>query len=231
MGKAGREDIKEIVDRVSRFGSEKGDNTVSGLDALKRQLDDFYSESSQARAFVASLRSDIHKTITKAVPEYEEMTKGYHEASVLIKNIESGLLLKKPQGGGRITADRTLRYLTSSMKDNFALRRDLVQVLGVKADQDLSGQIAGYTMRSIVPLGLAGTGPAMVGEAALAHFVNPWFWPVLAASSPRASAEFLRVFGKALVQTKGLSPLVTKATLLKTKQMMDNPGGGNADKQ
>ena len=223
MGKAGREDIKEMIERVGRWGSEKGDNTASGLDTLKRQLDDFYSDSSQARAFVQSMRDTVNNTITKSVPEYKEMTKGYAESTRLIKDIESGLMLRKQGMSGRIIADQTLRRLTSSMKDNFELRRDLVQILGVKAEQDLSGQIAGYSMRSILPVGLAGTGPAIVGEAALAHFVNPYFWPVLAASSPRASAEFLRMFGKALAQTKGASSLMTKGALLATQQ------GGNSE--
>ena len=82
------------------------------------------------------------------------------------------------------------------MRDNFALRKDLLDVLGNKAGEDLSGQVAGYTMRSTIPLGLSGTGPALVGEGLLIKLVNPNLWPILVASSPRVAGEFLRMYGK-----------------------------------
>jgi len=210
MGKTGRKDIEEITKTLRSWGSHPGDDTAIGLDTLKRQLDDFYSDSSQARAFVTSLRNTVKDTITKSVPEYAEMTKGYAEATNLIKDIESGLMLRKTGMSGRIVADQTLRRLMSSMRDNFPLRRELVNVLGSKGGQDLSGQIAGYTMRSVVPLGIAGTGPALVGEAAIAKFIDPRFWPVLAASSPRVTGEFLRMYGKALAEMPGMSQALGK---------------------
>jgi hypothetical protein len=211
MGKAGRNDIDEIIETVRKWGSKPGDKTPVGLDTLKRQLDDFYSESSQARQFVASIRNRVKDTIVKNVPEYAKMTKGYEEATRLIKDVEAGLMLRKQGMSGRIVADQTLRRLMSSMHDNFVLRRDLVSVLGNKAGIDLMGQVGGYTMRSALPGGLAGTGPAIMGEAALAHLVSPAFWPVLAASSPRLTGEFLRVFAKAMAEMQGTAPSAVKA--------------------
>jgi hypothetical protein len=195
MGKKGRKDIQEIIDVVGSWGKRQGDATPVGLDTLKRQLDDFYSESSQARQFVTSLKNKVKEVISESVPEYKIMLKDYSEATGLIKDIEAGLMLRKQGMSGRIVADQTLRRLMSSMKDNFKLRKELVEVLGNKAGVDLGGQIAGYTMKSPIPVGLAGTGPLLVGQAAYAT-VNPKFWPVLAASSPRVQAEFLNVFGR-----------------------------------
>jgi hypothetical protein len=97
------------------------------------------------------------------------------------------------------------------MKDNFELRRDLVNTLGSKSGADLSGQIAGYTMRSPIPVGLAGTGPAIAAEVALAKYVDPHFWPMIAASSPRVAAEFLKVFGKAMSETQMARPVLSPA--------------------
>jgi len=211
MGKTGRNDIQEIIETVSGWGSKQGDNTALGLDTLKRQLDDFYSDSSQARQFVSQIRNKVKDTIIAAVPQYDEMTKGYTEATKLIKDVESGLMMKKQGLSGRITADQTLRRLTSAMKDNFEMRKDLVDILGAKGNEDLSGQIAGYTMNTIAPRGLAGTGPALAGQAAYAHFVNPSFWPVLAASSPRMQGEFLRLFGKGMSEAKRLVPIAGPA--------------------
>lgn len=202
LGKAAEKDIKDIVTTVTKWGEKEGDLTPKGLDTLKKSLDDFYSESSKARAFVAQLRRKVSDTISEQVPQYKEMTKGYSEATNLIQEIEQGLSLRKTGMTGRVTADQTLRRLMSSMRDNFELRRDLVNTLGAKAGEDLSGQIAGYTMKGFMPIGLAGTGPAIAAEIALAKFVDPHFWPLIAASSPRVAAEFLRTFGKASSELK-----------------------------
>lgn len=202
--------IKEIVETIQNWGSKQGDNTAVGLDMLKRQMDDFYSESSNARSFVTGIRNIVKDTIVEAVPQYEKMTAGYAEATKLIKDIESGLMLRKQGISGRIIADQTLRRLTSAMKDNFELRRDLVNLLGYASGENIAGQVAGHAMSSIVPRGLSGTGPSLIGQAALVYFVNPKFWPVLAASSPRVSGEFLVQFGKALRFMPGMSEPASK---------------------
>lgn len=193
MGKAGRNDIAEVISTVKTWD----DFTPSGLDTLKRQLGDFYSDSSQARQFVASIEDKVKNVIVKDVPEYAEMTKGYAEATSLIKDIESGLMMKKNGMSGRITADQTLRRLTSSMKQNFALRKDLVDALGVEGNADLGAMISGHSMSSIVPKELAARLLAGgTGAATILHMVNPSMLPLLAASSPRVMGEFLNVYGK-----------------------------------
>lgn len=209
MGKTGRNDIAELIDDVQKWGTKAGDDTVLGLDTLKSQIDDFYSDSSQARQFVASLRNVVDKTIKQAEPRYGQMTKGYSEATKLIKDIESNLMLRKEGMSGRIVADQTLRRLTSAMKDNFELRRDLVEALGNKAAMDLKSEIAGTSMKSFMPSGISGTGLALTNMA-IASFINPKFLPVIAASSPRISAEFLMMFGKGLKQSKGMSEAMSR---------------------
>ena len=221
MGSSGRRDIADTIETLRSWGTKPGDNTAIGLDTLKRQLDDFYSDSSQARQFVATARNMVKDLIVKNVPKYAEMTAEYADATKLIKDVEAGLMLRKQGMSGRIVADQTLRRLVSSMRDNFALRRDLVNVLGEKAKEDLSGQIAGHAMNAWIPRGLSGTGPAIIGEAALAKFVSPAFWPVLVASSPRVQGEFLRAYGKALAETSGLTVPVVKA--IAYKSVIDEP--------
>lgn len=198
MGKSGRNDIQEVIERVNAWGSRPGDDTAIGLDTLKRQLDDFYSESSQARQFVADIKSKVRNTISDAVTEYGEMTKGYSEATQLIKELEQGLSLKKTGMIGRVTGDQTLRRLMSAMRDNFQLRRELLDTLGAKANADLSGQVAGQVMSPALPIGLAGIGMTGAGAAAagLMGGLNPSYLAAFAASSPRVQAEFLRMLGK-----------------------------------
>jgi hypothetical protein len=209
--------LKKIYDKVMNWGHQPADNTAIELDRLRRDLDNFYSDSSRVREFVANARDTVNNVITKAVPEYKEMTKGYSEATTLIKDIEAGLMLRKQGMSGRIVADQTLRRLTSSMRDNFALRNDLVKALGAQGGDDLAGMVAGYAMNSPIPLGLAGTGPVLVGEAALAKLVSPAFLPVLVASSPRVQGEFLRMFGKAkgiAANIEGIGPTIVRAAEL-----------------
>ena len=204
MGKKGRNDIKEIVEDVLEWD----DYTPLGLDTLRRQLDDFYSESSQARSFVASLTKKINQTIKKAVPEYAEMTEGYKRATNLIKEVQTGLMLRKHGMTGRVTADMTLRRLTSAMREGFEMRKELVQLLGRKAGADIEGDIAGLAMSEFLPRGLIGKFAA--GSATYASTINPLFLSVLGASSPRAVGEFLNVYGKALREVQKKAPAVYK---------------------
>jgi len=141
------------------------------------------------------------------------MTKGYSEATKLIKDVEADLMLRKQGMSGRVTADKTLRRLMSSMRDNFEMRRELVEILGDQGGKDLSGQIAGYTMNTAIPRGLSGTGPALTGQAAFAHFINPSFYGVIAASSPRVQGEFLRLFGKGLKEAGRITPAMRGAAV------------------
>lgn len=220
MGKAGRKDIEDVVKTLSQWGTKAGDNTAIGLDTLKRQLDDFYSDSSQARSFVASIRNEVKDTITKAVPEYQKMTKGYAEASNLIKDIESNLMLRKEGMSGRITADQTLRRLTSAMRENFEMRKDLVEALGNKSGEDVSGQIAGYSASQVMPRGFMGK--LAGGSAGYLTYLHPKLWPVLAASSPRVVGEFLTMFGKGL-KVAGKIPAGTGAAAIKSALMAGKP--------
>jgi hypothetical protein len=88
-------DLKDMYDQIMKWGSKPEDITPMGLDMLKRNLDQFYSPKSDVRAFTTSARNKVKDLIVKNVPEYAEMTKGYSEASNLIKDIESNLMIRK----------------------------------------------------------------------------------------------------------------------------------------
>lgn len=199
---------------------EWDDFTATGLDTLKKRISTYAGQVKKGtppEAFLTRIEKTLSAELKDAIPGYSSMTKGYAEATKLIKDVESGLMMRKQGMSGRIVADQTLRRLLSSMKDNFSLRKDLVAALSAQGE-DVSGQIAGYGMRSIAPVGLSGTGPAIVGNVALAQYVSPAFWPVLASSSPRVSAEFLRVFGKTLSQVRGTGKVLGEITAYSNKE-------------
>jgi hypothetical protein len=204
-------ELKTIYQKIQDWGGQPGDNTAVELDRLKRDLDNHWSDSSRVRAFVADMSNTVKKAIVKEVPEYEKMTRGYAEATKLIKDIEAGLMTRKQGMSGRIVADQTLRRVISAMKDNFPLRRELVEILGKETGKDMTGMVSGYSMQALFPPGLSGSGPAILADVALIKYISPKFWPILAASSPRVSAEFLRMYGKALATFRGVGPTLGAA--------------------
>jgi hypothetical protein len=165
------------------------------MDALKRRVADFWSDSSQARGFVSSMGRTIKDTLVKSVPEYAKMTKGYEETTRLIKDIESNLMMRKEGMSGRIVPDQTLRRLMSAMKENFEGRKTLLEALQTQGGEDVMGAVAGYNMKSFMPRGITGTGAAIIGSL-YAAAINPKFWPLVLSSSPRVAGEFLRLYGK-----------------------------------
>jgi hypothetical protein len=172
------------------------DTTPLGLDSLKRRLDSLYSGASESRSLVSKLRNEVKDHIVSQVPEYADMTKGYSELTGMIDDFEHGLMLRKKTGlGERVTADMTLRRLTSALRDNFPLRKELLGELGQRGGRDLLAQTAGHAAQSWLPSGLQGSGPALVGEIALS-VMNPKVLPVVAASSPRVVWELLAATGQ-----------------------------------
>jgi hypothetical protein len=213
LGKEGSEGVnkmKDLYETIMEWGAKEGDNTPLGVDMLKRQVDDLYGESSNSRAIVTQMRKAVKDHLKGAVPGYNKMTKGYEEATKLIKDVESGLMMRKQGMSGRVVADQTLRRLTSAMKDNFALRKELLDSLSAEGGGDLAAQIAGFNMSQTLPHGLAGTGPALIAQGALAA-MNPKFLAIMGASSPRVQGEFLSMLGKGLKPMAGTAPTAGRA--------------------
>lgn len=189
LSKEGISDVKEIAAKIKDWGSQAGDNTAIGLDTLKRQLDDFYSPSGDARAIVTELRNKTKDTLTKGLPEYAEMTKAYHEASELIRDIKAAT-----GAGSAANTDTILRKLTSVLRNNFEFRDILAKELEGAGATGLRSQIAGNQMKPWLPRGLAQGAAAGGGLIGLKN-LDPKWAAALAASSPRIVGEFLGAMG------------------------------------
>jgi hypothetical protein len=188
------------------------DTSAAGLDALKKRLGTYVSQvkrGTPAEAFLSQLRSELADSLNAGVEGYKEMTAGYAETTRIIKDIESGLMLRPEGLTGRITGDMTLRRLSTAMKSQFELRKTLVDQLASRGSQDLAGSIAGNLLKTFMPRGIQGE-IGLSGQA-IALYLKPELWPVLMASSPRVAGEFLRLYGKALSEVRGVSPVVGKA--------------------
>jgi hypothetical protein len=207
-------DVKRIAESVDSWGTQPGDNTVKGLDILKRKIDDFYSPSSEARAFVSSLKNKVKSTIVDAVPEYASMTKKYEQASETIKDISKELSLGPNSNSGTV-----MRKLKQSLRQNFDLRKEFVSQLDKAGKGHIMESIAGAELNPMMPRGmmravaggdiLAGIGmhrpemmaalpltsPRLMGEAALkagqaTRLATPFFNNVPASSIGMRSAMY-----------------------------------------
>lgn len=214
IGRNAQSDVTEVIETVSEWGTKPGDNTAIGLDLLKRKLDDFYSESKNSRAMVSELRNDVKNKIVKNVPEYAEMTKGYESLTKTTNEMERALSLNN-----RAMMDTAIKKLTSTMRENFDFRRQLLDEIESLSGKSLSQEIAGLTMSQVIPKGLVGKLAA--GGAAASSVVSPWLVPMAALTSPRLMGEFLNAMGFA----KNVSSKVVK-NLKKTgafKQQVRQP--------
>jgi len=188
------------------------DTSAAGLDILKKRIGVYTKQverGSPSEAFLTKLYKSLNDGLKDAIPGYSEMTKSYAEATQLIKDLESGLMLKKQGMSGRVVADQTLRRLMSALKENFGLRGDLMETLSNVGGQDISGQVAGYAMRDLLPGGLGGSAPFLLGEGIMVY-MNPKLWPIVAASSPRVASRFLRTYGDMMRSVSGSQTLFSQ---------------------
>jgi len=196
-------DVKRIAKLVDEWGMKAGDNTVKGLDILKRRIDDFYSPSSEARAFVTSLRNKVKKTITDKVPKYKEVTKDYAEISDLIHDISSELSL-----GPKAKAGTIVRKLKQALRQNFDLRKEFVETLDKFGNLNLMEQIAGIELAPLLPKGLS---RAVATGTLGASYLSPSVLATLPFYSPRLAGETALKFGQASrLAAKGAAPFIRR---------------------
>lgn len=215
LGKDAQNDVASIIEDISGWGTKAGDNTAAGLDVLKRRLDDFYTESKNSRALVSDLRNTVKNEIVAKVPEYAKMTREYEMVTNLTNEMERALSL-----GNRSMMDTALRKLSSTTKDNFEFRHNLVAELEKLSGRSLAQEIAGLNMSKVKPRSLLGGG--VTAGAVATGLVSPWFVSMAAMTSPRLMGEFLNAVGftrnqaaKAVMQLKksgAFKPLPRQAT-------------------
>lgn len=195
-----RADIQGVYDTVKSWGSQAGDRTGVGLDLLKKQLDDFYSPTSQGRAFVQALKSKVVGLLNTEVPGYRDMTSQYAKYSNFIEDIKSATGV-----GGKAKADTVFTKLTTAMKGDKEFRLEVMKQME-QTDPTLMDKIAGINLNSWIPRGLVGKGIDIgtVMSTLLGHF-NPKVIPLLLSTSPRLVGEFVRAAG--IISSK-VSPIL-----------------------
>lgn len=201
-----RSDIQGVYDTLKDWGTQKGDRTAVGLDTLKKQLGDFYSNSSSARAFVQGVKGKVGDILKTQVPGYEDMTKNYSRASNLLDDIKSAT-----GAGGNSKSDTVFTKLTTAMKGDKDMRLEVLKEMTQAADKpDLEAKIAGMNMKSLIPKGLVGK-MSDVGAAfsALSGVLRPELIPAILTTSPRVVGEFVNGLGVSAKYAKPLIDLIS----------------------
>ncbi|HXI85268.1 MAG TPA: hypothetical protein VNL17_14400 [Verrucomicrobiae bacterium] len=181
--------VKGIVSDVLNWGKDANDFTVLGLDTLKRRIRDFYSDSSQARALVKRMDATVTDSLN-TVPGYQDMTKGYAEASDFLDQLGEFSLDAKNPG-------TAIRKLTYALKQNNQYRQVLTEALDQYTDKDLMGQLAGQHLSNWTPRGLAafGAGGALLWKL-MSGTITPHAVVALSVTSPRLMGELMLAMSK-----------------------------------
>ena len=196
MDKRYLKDIQEIYDRVKGWGSEADDFTPKGMDILKQQLDEYFTEipGGQKRidAFLQPTKTKIVDSISAVAPEYPSMLRDYSQSMELQKTIQKAFSTRD-----KTAADTAVTKVIQSLRDSKEFRTHLVDIMDAQTGGDIREMIAGYQLRGYQPQSWIGRTldiGAMFEVAAGA--ISPKFLAVLAISSPRIVGEFTAAFGR-----------------------------------
>jgi len=144
--------IKSVVDEWKRKPEL---HTAEGLDALKRRIDDLYSNdmSKEAKSILTQTRGKVKQTIVKQDPNYAKTMRDYEESLGLERELEQALGL-----GDKTAVDTAVRKLQSLTRNNantsYEYRKQLADILKKEAGVDLMPALSGQALNSVAPRGI-----------------------------------------------------------------------------
>jgi len=223
--------VKETVTELAKVLDEWRNydpaefHTAEGLDALKQRLGDIRDGTkpgSTSEKVATQVYNVVKDQIVKQAPRYAKTMKNYQEASDLIREIERTLSQNR-----NASIDTSLRKLQSVMRNNantnYGRRTDLVRLLEEHGAKHLMAKLAGQSLSSIEPRGLAravagigGVATGAVGVSTLNPAVLVPYAAQLALQSPRLAGETAYLGGRAV---NALSRFPTRNALMTGYQM------------
>jgi enamine deaminase RidA (YjgF/YER057c/UK114 family) len=214
--------VDEVAKIIKEWRDDPAAHTAIGLDSLKQRLDAVYPEmgQKQAQRVITNVRNAVKDTIVNQSPEYAKTMAAYEQAISLEKEIERALSL-----GKNSSADTALRKLTSLARNNvnanYGYRLDLAKALEQQGGRDLLPAIAGQSMSSTLPRGLAGQGAGLGAMGATISGMSPATLLALPFMSPRlvgeaayGAGDVARRIGQSNAVQNYLSPTIANANRL-----------------
>lgn len=167
-------------------------HTPEGMDALKQKLKgvvDSVPFGTPQKTAAATIYGAVRNSISDQAPQYDKVMSDYSKASDLVDQIQKELSL-----GPKGNPNTALRKLQSVMRDNantsWGKRSTYADVLSQNGAPDLLPSLAGQSLSSVAPRGLARLVAGGEGAAALMHpAILPQIAAGLALSSPRLMGE------------------------------------------
>lgn len=185
-----RRTLDDIEAALAEWSASPADHNVMGFDALKQRIQDLYPEAEKAgqgQRAVATMTNAIKAAIEQQAPQYKSIMQAYESDSRQMREIERALSL-----GDEATVDTAMRKLQSvtrnNVQTNYSQRQNLVTELERRGGRELMPSLAGQSLNTWSPRGLAPqlNASAMGGWAAV---MQPKALPFLVVNSPRAVGE------------------------------------------
>jgi len=203
VGQKTLNEVGQIKSVLDEWKSKPELHTAEGLDALKRRIDDLYSNdmSNEAKSILSQTRNKVKSTIVAQDKNYAKTMRDYEESLGLERELETALGL-----GNKTSIDSAVRKLQSLTRNNantsYEYRKQLADILKQEAGIDLMPALSGQALNSIAPRGIqkvlpsftAGsgiTGAMALGPAGLIPLAT------LPLQSPRVVGEAAYMAGKA----------------------------------
>lgn len=225
VGQKTLDEVAQIKSVIDEWKAKPELHTTEGLDALKRRIDDIYSNdmSKEAKSILTQTRGTVKQTITKQDPNYAKTMRDYEDALGLERELEKALNL-----GDKSSVDSALRKLQSLGRDNvntsYAYRKDLADILRQETGVDLMPTVAGQSLNTFTPRGIQRllptitttggvTGAALAGPAAAIPLATlPFQSPRLVGEAVygagRASRPFLDLANSGTPEQRQLAKLL-----------------------
>jgi hypothetical protein len=148
-------EVAQIKSVVDEWKSKPELHTAEGLDALKRRIDDLYSNdmSKEAKSILTQTRGQVKNTIVKQDPNYAKTMRDYEQSLSLERELEQALGI-----GDKTAVDTAIRKLQSLTRNNantsYQYRQQLADILKKEAGVDLMPALSGQALNSIAPRGI-----------------------------------------------------------------------------
>lgn len=199
----GYETYQKINDAIQDWKSLDPNefHTPEGFDALKQKIGGIVEaipyEEKTAKLVGSQVYNKLKNTINSQAPTYSNVMKDYADASDQIKEVERALSLKDTASAD--TAMRKLQSLTrNNVYTNYGNRLNLAKELEQKGGKPFLNALAGQSMSSITPRGLAGKGGLMGTLGTGLYMQNPIAALALPFQSPAAVGATLYGLGRGM---------------------------------
>ena len=205
--------VSQMRERIDAFYTNPNiRGTPEDFDLLKQSLGEVLSTTragTKARLAADEIYNSVKNQITQQAPTYSKVMDEYSQAAKQLSELTSTFSL-----GERASTDTTMRKLQSVMRNNvntnYGQRAKLMDVLA-RYEPELPNVIAGQSMSSVAPRGLARLGS--VAGGVLAGTTAPTALPLVAATSPRLVGEAAYAGGRAVgaARRAGVTPVNLQA--------------------